>query len=1064
MATNSNYTYFRKFGNISVEFYRNNMQKVTDFDGGEVTSFHFEEGISHPYTGTLDLISSKPINIGRLDLLYLYVKISYQVYHIYENENDPSSDNDCDTRTVWALIKTVTNLPKINRVSPYDPNVKFYYQYQLKLESPLARLKNNNTIYKNYKIHQIIADLLSRKNNESENNVYNPLLANVDFSRIQNLPELDTSTLEIQRGQEDALTFLNRILIGYGINYIFDFDEQKGINLVFSRDQQYKNNFELDCTDNLSVAKNQSSFVYVSNNIIEKQSVHFEQAKNLAKNLKNNWLNFEADRTDTSGIKSSQIKFIYKNLCIRKLMANPKLTSQDVQDIRVQPGLHLNSNINELNSKYVVRNVITNLTTFFSNSKKNTLLLKIDCIELIDHPLYEELDDKAAGDYFEFDSKSELGSLVHQEIADLVSLDPKQTIDIIEAQACSEDGSIDISQTASYSKDTAKNNDLFYAVVTGNTFKNVIKVHTLIDSSSTTVTKIMQGQRILVLQKGGSYYLYGYVPEPLAVDDDKWEGISQDIVNFKNESSISLQNYKSNDEYIYSLLKTSPKAVESAVVYQALESNQPELHDDKYLNEYQASVEEKHKDYKTTYNAFQAALIALYNKYENGKFLKDYIDASGKAKTDAPEEVKKVITCKTAYKSSCEKLWTLAQNIVKNCHIALIKEAPKNIMAYTNPGGFSFNAADGNFEVTAKKIVLNANNIEIAASENEEVDPITNTIIDTGNITISAPNKINSKVGCASVKTEKTGVTISAGATIFGESPDKADSNKSDTLSSKFSVKTFDGISASAFSVSLKAGNSLQLKGPLGSGVTLGYGTVKVVGSEVKINTIGKREQVRNITEYSINFATDMAFSLFKAKNSAFYKVTKGMKETGFYAYDKGVGAAKTIKKFIKNRDKYKSGDKPLFDYIQALFDTIIWFIDLIFAFVKAILEKIEKDRLQRVKDASKDKKLKNADQKSKFTPWGNPSTLSTRMDQIILYYTHLKTVYSLVIASATAYRSGVSEWIEPAVSDFSINANKIQFSSQHLVLEAKEKEEDIAPAKPGVNCTLRQLLDKVYN
>ncbi len=1060
-ATN---TVLRRFGYTSIEFYRNNMQKVTDFGRCEVTSFHFEEGISHPYTGILNLITQNAVDFGKLDLTYLYVKISYQINYVYEQE--PEEYNTGDTRTVWALIKTVTNLPKVEKVNPYNTNEKFNYQYQLTLESPLARLNNKQTIFSELKISQILSELLNRgdsKEGKESAGLYNPLLCEIDVSKIQNLAQLDTRTLKIQRGQEKTLSFFNRILIAYGINYVLDFDENKGVKIIFSCDQDYKKKFAPNCTNDLNIASKDINYIYLANATLKKNSIQFDEARVSAKSLKNSWLDLEADRTDTSGIKSSQLKLFYKNLCIRNLAVNPKLSAQSVQDIRLEPGLILNSDIDSITSKYVVENLITDITTVFKDkSKENTVQIKNDCLELVDHPAFVELDDKSDGDYFEFDSKTELGCLVHQEVDSLESLDPKQSIDIIEAQACSENGSVDITQAASFVKDTAKNNDLFYAFISGNNSKIIIQVHTLIDADTTTAKKIMQGQRIMVLQKGGTYYLYGYVPEPLAVDDDKWEGISQDIVNFRNESSISIQNYKTNDEYIYSLLKTGAKAVESAVVYQALDENQPELHDDIYLNNYKSKVEEKHKDYKTKYEAFQNALITLYNKYEDGKFLQNYIDASGAAKNDAPNEVKQVVNCKSEYKISCENLMSLAKDIVKNCHITIIKEAPKNVMTYTNPGGFSFNSTDGSFEITAKKIVLNADNINITASEREpkELDPVTNAYIETGNISISAANKVNSKVGCASVKTDKTGVTISAGATFFGQITDKDDVDKGDALSSKFSVKTYDGISASAFSVSMKAGSSLALKGPLGSGINLGYGSVKVVGSEIKLNTIGKREQVRNITEHSMNFLADLIASAAAGKESAYYKVYRGLKEGGFYIYDKGLGGYKTFSKLNKTHKKYKSGDKPLFDYIQAICDTIIWVVDLMFALTKSIIEKIEKDRTARITKASKDKKkIDNSDQTSKYTPWGNPSTLSTRMDQIILYYTHLKTIYNLVLASATAYRSGASGWVEPAVSEFSMNAHLTKISAQYFVLHKKEEEDATVPIEAATECEMRDIL-----
>ena len=258
--------------------------------------------------------------------------------------------------------------------------------------------------------------------------------------------------------------------------------------------------------------------------------------------LKNSWLNFEMSRTDTSGAKERQIKFIYKNLCIRKLAVNPRLSSQCVQDIRLTPGLLLNSWINDIESKYIVVSVTTDISSFNKNARDNAVLLKTDCLELVDHGAIAELDDKSDGDHFEFDAKRLLGSLVHQDVTYFEALENKQNLDILEAKASAKDGSINESLTADYADDKAENNDLFYAVITSNNDKVVIKVHTLIEANSSSVKKVMQGQRILVMSKGGAYYLYGYVPQPICINDDQRDGIRQELMNLNKDSSLSLMS------------------------------------------------------------------------------------------------------------------------------------------------------------------------------------------------------------------------------------------------------------------------------------------------------------------------------------------------------------------------------------------------------------------------------------------------------------------------------------------------------------------------------------------
>ena len=1009
-ATN---TVLRRFGYTSIEFYRNNMQKVTDFGRCEVTSFHFEEGISHPYTGILNLITQNAVDFGKLDLTYLYVKISYQINYVYEQE--PEEYNTGDTRTVWALIKTVTNLPKVEKVNPYNTDEKFYYQYQLTLESPLARLNNKQTIFSELKISQILSELLNRgdsKDGKESTGLYNPLLCEIDVSRIQNLAQLDTRTLKIQRGQEKNLSFFNRILIAYGINYVLDFDEQKGVKIIFSCDQDYKKKSALNCTNDLNIASKDINYIYLANATLKKNSIQFDEARVSAKSLKNSWLDIEADRADTSGLKSSQIKLFYKNLCIRYLAINPKLSAQSVQDIRLEPGLILNSNIDDITSKYVVENLITDITTIFKDkSKENTVQIKNDCLELVDHPAFVELDDKSDGDYFEFDSKRELGCLVHQEVDSLESLDPKQSIDIIEAKACAKDGSINSTLYADYADDGAENNDLFYALIANNNADLLIKVHTLIEADCSNVKKVMQGQRILVLQKGGTYYLYGYVPQPIDVDKDKWDGINQEIMNLKNESSISLQNYKTNNEYIYALLKNSPKHVENAVIVNALEINDASVHDLTYVDKYHKQVVEQNKKFLSAREKYETALDVLNDKYGDGKLSLSSYYKDNKLIDSAPQELKDVNTCKTAYTEVCENLFKLAKNIVTDCKINFIKDDPKNIISFDNKDGFEFNAADGSFVINASNITLNATSkISLNA---EDID-------------ISATSSVKSHVGLTAVTTTKESTKISTGTTINGTIPDEKGNNTSDLLSSSLTVGTFGGISGSAYCIKLTGNNKLDIKGPLGSGISLGYGSVKVTGAEFKVSTIGKIEQVKNIAVASKTMLFDIIQSCGSLKNNYTTKCFSAFFDTVSNAYDIGTGV---INKYHSTLKPFKKDDSTYFDYIDSIIQAIFSLLDYSFMICKSILSAQE----IRYNHYVNDKKETSFEKYQLMTPF-NKQDQNKRLDQVQLYISHAKMVWSLIAATVSAVGGKpAASGIVPSVSTLSINSTKSEIKSQKI-------------------------------
>ena len=1032
-------TVLRRFGAINVEFFRNNMQKVSDFGRCEVTSFHFEEGISYPYSGTLNLITQNAINFGKLDLNYLYVKISYQINYIYKEE--PEEYNIGDVRTVWALIKTVTNLPKEEKINPYDAKEKFYYQYQLSLESPLARLKNKQTIFSELEISQILCELLSRGGTPAKTKdakVYNPLLCKLDISKIQHLSQFDTKTLKIQRGQENTLSFFNRILIAYGINYVFEFDEQNGVKIIFSCDQDYKKKSVLSCTNDLNLAGNNLDYVYLANSVLKKNSIQFDDARTLAQNLKNSWLNIEADRTDISGIKASQIKFIYKNLCIRSLAVNPKLSAHCVQDIRLEPGLILNSEIDDIKSRYLVENLITDITTLFKDkSKENTVQLKTDCLELADHPEFEELDDKADGDYFEFDSKKDLGCLVHQDLVNLEVLDSKQDVDILEAKACDKDGLVHNNEPAVYVDDKGKDNDLFYALLTGKNSNTVIEVHSLIDADSSTVKSITQGQRIMVLAKGGAYYLYGYVPHHLSVNDDKAEAYSKDIFNLGANSSISLKSYSSNEEYIYSLLKNSSQSVEDAVIMQALDSGNASLHDVTYLDKYRDNVKKEHSNYQNDLKNLQNALSALYSKYEDGHFLDSYINKDSSLTDNAPAELKYVKQCRDALNNRLESFKKLAKEIVDDCQISLIKEETKQIQTLSNKDGFQFSSDAGDHDISADNVVINGRKSITLCSPS---------------ITIKSSGSIKTAVGQSYIETKAAGTTINAGVTTLGYVPDEDGNNSAEFISSKFCVEGYNGISASAFNVSLNGNNQLSLNGPLGSGITLGYGWVKVVGSDITLQTLGKVEQSKNITACAIKTISDIVIASKgwdKETAAKIYKKTEKNVVTQFW--DMSFGPTGSVQRIAKSCKTIKEGKLKSSEagYIQARFgvvDSIVRalcsVVDYILKIIKLVFESID---------------IINNVEAQTLNPGDN---LNRRgYEQAVLYITYIKCLWSLLGAGFKAAQ-GADGLILPRVSTISISSAKTEISSQKIINKTLEDTEEIAPLVGTVERPKIEFLD----
>ncbi len=341
----------------------------------------------------------------------------------------------------------------------------------------------------------------------------------------------------------------------------------------------------------------------------------------------------------------------------------------------------------------------------------------------------------------------------------------------------------------------------------------------------------------------------------------------------------------------------------------------------------------------------------------------------------------------------------------------------------------------------------------------------------SGKITVTSSDSIKSVVGGSSVEVAQTGTTITAGSTFWGSVPEGKDGeDTSDTLTSKFSVETYKGISGTAYSVSLTAANSLKLNGPLASGVALSYGSVKLVGSEIKMQTQGRREQAKNILEYSLNFVADALCTTTSSKKGTFYtRVFKGARYALKF-YDKhfveGSTRERTFTKLSKKKEdkatkiddaranpadaaKQKAVTKAKWDYAQALLDAIYYVLDTILGIIKDFIDQIVAEKWVDKKNWC-------------YAPVGS-STLKSKMDQAILVLAHIKTCTSLIFASFKTYQSKATGAV-PAVSTLSINSDSASFDSQKLEFKYLEQTQADTPVSAANQCALRQVITAANN
>lgn len=347
---------FKRLKDINISFYKDSVDsKISPLgDKCTVSSFHFEEAISFPYTGLVVVRSRYYLDFDSLDLNCLIVKIDYTV-------EDKAKAELKDTRLIWALVKNIQSLPDY-QITDDDNKVVTYYQYQLALVSPLERLKNYhcNTFYKGLKIHEILRKLLVPNSTTSL-----PLISesNINVHNLETVEALNTSKVLIQPNDESYYDFFNKLLIAYGINYILQFDEKNGVKITFSRDQNYcyveKTGSDASKTKNTPILGSQrdlafecgkapdkhtdsTRFAYLNTENYSKSYVALEETDEIVKSVRHSFLSLETAGNDFEFLKNKQIDEIETNIRTRLNFSRTFLESSGFRDIRVYPGCHLN--------------------------------------------------------------------------------------------------------------------------------------------------------------------------------------------------------------------------------------------------------------------------------------------------------------------------------------------------------------------------------------------------------------------------------------------------------------------------------------------------------------------------------------------------------------------------------------------------------------------------------------------------------------------------------------------------------------------------------------------------
>ena len=698
---------------------------------------------------------------------------------------------------------------------------------------------------------------------------------------------------------------------------------------------------------------------------------------------------------------------------------NPILYSNNIQDIKIKPGVVLNEN----SQKYLTNNVITTI----SPNKHNLININFDAIQL--SPIPYSSDEDFLRDLWDIDTYNHIGSLVTLNQYDNNST-LNDSFEIFDAVVCDSKGLIDISKKAECLPSKFEDNIIFAkkSIIGKQILINVILPNSTISQS---LIQIRQGQKILVLSKNGYNYFYGILPDDINIKD-KYYDKEKDIIKLDNLSILSLDSYSSNKEYIYSLLKKGGRYLENAIIILSYKENDASLHE-KYKKNWKQEMDNLCDDYQNKYNLLKKSLNNLEINFFNSKNL---FNSFNNSVIKYPASIEDTINKKKDYEDICKKLWDKTVLIVKELDINFIDESSKTIknkLYIHNDKDICITSKDGILELNANKIILRANN---------------KILLSSPDVLFSSNNQVNTQVGFSQINVKSDKTEISTGSTCLGKND-----NNDGLLASSFSVSTFNGISGSAYQVKLTGRNGLSINGPFNTGISLGYGTVKLVCSEFKLQTQTRAEQAVNLSNEAIKYLTDVIYTAASIKKGSIYKtINQGADDLKwlFYKLKNFKSTVKDVKESFnlaldsdrtvldsKSNEERKltTGEKfwAYFDFI----DKIVKLLFLIADSVISVLKKIYKYK----KFYSKESESETETKEIYLTP--NDST--SKIDQAEMYVSYIKLGWSILVASFKVIQ-GDPRSFSDTCSKFSVNSAKIGFDSPKLATTTDiEKVESIS-------------------
>ena len=748
---------------------------------------------------------------------------------------------------------------------------------------------------------------------------------------------LTTQSWYINCQSKNEYELFNYLCLQFGLNYTFDYSatkESNSENIVIAN--------KLNLTDNLATLRNSYNCADVSsvNDISQSSGISvkidsvnssFFEAERTIKTLSDQTINtvdkslekypsilYCNDINKTQEVRNSiQNRFDkYKALCSPIYIANThdivfvpgtKLLHNNGTKIVIEQVIHFNktdaNSENSLTSKFSA--IAYNATANLDNTSFNFLDSLIALDSCTDKAFVEEVKDYVFRGGKKANSNianallvqatvcNEEGRIANYETTKTIKIDSKDLIRKYKLQ----DSDLNTEKAITVTEEIVgtevfADGDLvvipnkFYALLDNSNTVVVVNKLSLTGTPNQVGNFPKVGDRVVILQAAGDYYLTGYLTQ----DQDRF-GISDEDKKSRNrnlEKTYFGPSSKKNDfSYDNTLCFESFKSPKDYVL-EIVENGDVDAFDT-FINNYEKKDSDETED-KITYKTKELRdKISVQNK--KIKLCKKKIkDAGKKDHKDLDSELKKL------QETDTDAIKKLAGQYYEMIHESSFFNKGKFTSATLNSSGLMKLNSDSSLSIKSNNNIETNSKWSTSISADEE-------------ISISSKKKITLSVCGTSITIDALGVSIST---------DRNTGLKAILpMFSSFSIDAYDGISASAESISLDARNGLNLKGPYGSKISLSGGKIGMKGNSFKVSTPTKFDKIRNALEYS-NFIEKMATSYgdpYKTRMQKLYnKDNAGYLYVG-YDYEHGLNdatdlekykiSAKIIKKIVKEIESH---------------------------------------------------------------------------------------------------------------------------------------------------------------